>query len=968
MKCFTVCRPLWVFLLCLPAFLGGLTAPAHAQTGSISGTVTDPTGSVLNGAQVTIASKNLNAVTDQQGRFFLSGISAGNYSLTIIYIGFKTLTETVAVTADQSTDVKAQLEVATSSQSVLVTADSVSAEVEAVNEERTADNIIQVMPVRTITSLPSPNLGNAIGRLPSVSLSRNEGEAQYVQVRGTEPRLNNTTVDGFNLPSEDPGVREVDYSVIPAGIVDSIQISKTLMANMDGDGVGGSVNLVTKTASDTPTYEIGALGGYNPIANGRPNTDEYGTWGRRFGASKKLGFIVGGEYSWDGTGINDVEPSPDIATLSNGQSKTWFDAQDLRTYVFHRPRWGVAGSLDYRIKPGSTIFLRYLYSRYRDSGDKTVYSFTDNTPGVILLSPGSSGCTGDLDANGATTGPCNTPPSFFSEGDNRVFYSGSVELSGTHVLSKTWYNWSAAVGTAYYGGANAFGANNVEAYFTDNLATSSCHFNQGATKDPYLPQWSSDCFDQINSPQNYTLDSIKYRPGHNQQINIGIQGSGAFRYHLGGHISTLEYGAKFRSLHQYSNIYYSTFQSNGNVPMTAFPNGLKSNYYNGSYKGGYNVFYGPIADYFNENPTQFTLISTTRGVDGDEFGIVEHVPSVYVMNTTDFGRGVRLVAGLRAEITTDNVHNLSFDPQGNASPNKFSGSYYDLLPSVSLRFNAGANSFLRLIYARGVSRPEEQDIAEKITWSTTGGGSFKDQASLGNANLKAETGDDIDVLYDHYFKTFGVFSAGYFYKHLGLPIVTTEHIIPNFQPPGGPLGTYLVTQPVNGGSAWVSGVELQYLQHWSNLPGFLGGLGMNANYSYIGSRANGIPNRSDSPRLLDDAPNIFNIGPTYNRGPLSLNVNVTYNQASISGYQYTDGTPGGIAGPLGDTYYYNHTEVDAQGSFAFRRGFQLLVSALNLTNEVFGFYNGSTPYMIQREYYQPTYSFGFRWTPAQKGK
>lgn len=203
---------------------------------------------------------------------------------------------------------------------------------------------------------------------------------------------------------------------------------------------------------------------------------------------------------------------------------------------------------------------------------------------------------------------------------------------------------------------------------------------------------------------------------------------------------------------------------------------------------------------------------------------------------------------------------------------------------------------------------------------------------------------------------------------MGLPIVTTQHPVPNFQPPGGPIDTYLVTQPVNAGSAWVSGIELQYLQHWSNLPGFLGGLGMNANYSHIGSQTAAIVGRSDKPRLLDNSPNIFNIGPTYDRGLLSLGMNVTYNQASVFAYQYADGTPGGITGPLGDVYFYNHTQVDAQGSIALRHGFQLVVTALNLNNEVFGFYDGSEPYMIQREYYHPTYSFGFRWSPARVEK
>jgi hypothetical protein len=95
-------------------------------------------------------------------------------------------------------------------------------------------------------------------------------------------------------------------------------------------------------------------------------------------------------------------------------------------------------------------------------------------------------------------------------------------------------------------------------------------------------------------------------------------------------------------------------------------------------------------------------------------------------------------------------------------------------------------------------------------------------------------------------------------------------------------------------------------------------------------------------------------------------MNVTYNQASIFAYQYADGTPGGIKGPLGDIYFFNHTQIDAQGGFALRHGFQLLVTALNLNNEVFGFYEGSEPYFIQREFYQPTYSFGVRWSPARE--
>lgn len=959
-----------IMTLCLLCFALATSLRAQNQTGSISGTLTDPAGAVLRGAQVSIPAKGLIVSTDQQGRFFFSGLQPGSYTISVSYIGFEKSTKTVTVNPGATATADLELQVASQKQNVLVTADSASAEVEAVNEERAADNLIQVMPTQTITKLPERNLGDAISRMASVALTRNEGQDNFVSVRGGEPRLTNTTVDGFNLPSEDPGIREFDYFAVPAGIVGSVQVSKTLMANTDGDGIGGSVNLITKTATDVPNYQITALGGFTPIENGRPNANVYGTWGRRFGASKKLGFIVGAEYDFDGTGINDVEPTPDEATLSNGQNVVWDDAMDIRTYMFHRPRYGLAGTLDYRIKPGSNIFVRYLYSYTRDSGDKSVYSFFDNTPGVQSVTAAngaySGGCAGV--ANGVTTGPCNTPPRYYNQAEDARIYSDSIMISGTHVLTNTWYAWGIDVGNGYFGD-NPFESGN----FTNVATTSACQFNQSASTDYHLPQWSPACFDEINSPQNYFFTGTRRQPGHNEQINIGLQGSGAFRWHIGGHPSTFEYGGKFRSMHQYDNqysTYYNYAGADAGIPMTAFPNQLKQpNYYNGSYKDGYNVWFGAVQNYVNQHSTEFTFDNSDKGVDPANYSLVEHIPAFYVMNSTDFSKGVRLVLGLRAEITTDSVHNLAFDPNGNPAPNKFSGSYYDLLPSASLRFNAGPDSYMRVIYARGVSRPEEQWLAQDLSWGVGGNGAYKYTVSFGNPNLKAETGDDIDVLYDHYFKTFGVLSGGYFFKHLASPPVSTQAVLNNYLPPGAPpsdQGTYLATYYINAGSAWISGIELQYLQHWTSLPGFLGGLGMNANYSYIGSQTSGIAGRSDKPRLLENAPNLFNIGPTYTKGPLSMSMNINYNGSSIYYYQYTDGAPGGPQGPLGDNYNYPHTQVDAQGSYALRDGFKLLVSGMNLTNEQFGFYYGSPKYDTQREFYHPTYMLGLSWTSASE--
>src|SRR6202011_4867435 len=145
-------------------------------------------------------------------------------------------------------NVSAELQIETVSQQVIVRGERERGEIEALNREETADNIVQVLPASVITSLPNTNIADALGRMPSVSLERDEGEGKYVQIRGTEPRLTNVTVDGVNVPSPEGFVRNIKLDVIPSDLVESIEVSKTLSANQDGDAIGGSINLVTKMA------------------------------------------------------------------------------------------------------------------------------------------------------------------------------------------------------------------------------------------------------------------------------------------------------------------------------------------------------------------------------------------------------------------------------------------------------------------------------------------------------------------------------------------------------------------------------------------------------------------------------------------------------------------------------------------------------------------------------------------------
>lgn len=938
---------------------------AQAKAGAIAGKVTDSTGAVLSGAKVSVEPRTVTVDTNQQGQYFVNALAAGEYTVTVSYVGFADFAKTVEVAAGRTTSVDAMLQVQLQGETELVSAPRATGEAEALNTERTAPNVVQVLPAEVIRSLPNANMADALGRLPSVTLERDEGEGKYVQVRGTEPRLTNTTIDGINVPSPEPDVRQIKFDAIPADIVEKVEINKTLMANMDGDGIGGSVDLVTKTAVSRPTISFSSLGGYTPIINGRGLTEDTGTIGGRFGPHKQFGLLVGGSYDWNGRGIDDVEPVPDVATMANGSTTPWYDAMDIREYQYFRSRVGIAGSADDKIGAGSDVALRGMYADFKNYGDRWAYSLTDNTPGIQLLNPGNVGC--GTDDSGTTVGPCGGTPGYSAQLRHPDIGIGSVSLQGRHALATTALSWDLSAGHSWYGEG---GANSTK--FSSSLDTSACQFDPAATTSGFLPQWSAGCYAEAYNPANWTVSRISKSLGDAGQTNLGAGGSAAKFYHAGSRSAQLEFGAKYRNEAKRSDTYSETLKPKTDLAMTLFPNRLVNNQYykGGAYKLGYNASSEDVLAYAKANPSAFKA-TTTQGQDPSDYNLTEQVAAAYVMNTIDLSSRAKFIAGLRVESTRDRVRNFSVgafpcpDSDGTCTslnPNAFSGSYTTILPSVSFAFSPSPDNSLRLVYARGLSRPDPSDLAQALTWDTTGNGANRYSVSLGNANLKAETGDDIDVLFDHYMNPFGDVSVGYFYKHLQNPIITHTFLLTNFQPAGGPLGTYLATQPVNAGTAWVEGVEFSYLQHFPMLPGPLAGLGLSANYGYTASGASAIPGRSDHPRLERTSPNAFNVSPTYDRGPISLRVGLSYNEASIYGYQYEDGTPGGVTGPLSDIYFYSHVQVDAQGSVRVARQLNVVLSVLNMNNEVFGFYQGSPQYNIQREYYQPTFEAGLRWS------
>ena len=948
-----------LLLLMPPAYASAASLPTvdsakseAAAGGSIGGTITDTAGAVLKGAQILLQPSGTSVASKDLGDFSLSDIKPGSYTVTVTYIGFKTFTSSIIVTAGQNTLVNAVLAIGTNSQQVVVSA-NLEGDAAAINEQRTSANILNVETDTQIQSLPNANIADALGRLPGVTLQRNEGEGQYVQIRGTEPRLSNTTIDGVIVPGPDPEVRQVDLDTIPADLVGSIAINKTLSADQDGDAIGGSVDLRIKQATgDQPTLSFEGIGGNTPIAGQRQMFLINASAGMRFGKNssfgKRFGAMAGYSYDLNDRAIDDVEPTPDL----NPDGSTTFDGANIQEYLYNRTRYGFAGALDYKLAANSDLYAHGLFSNFRDYGQKYAYK---------------------LNGSNAKYSTSVRRPNL---------QVADIALGGNQVLSRSYLKYQVAMAHSRFGGA----AGNPGADFKpvggsnlDNLGT--CSYSAAATISRYRPQFTGCTTPgaSIYDPAQYALQDINTTTGQATQLNLQASGAMGINYHLGGHASIFEFGAQFRNEHKGQDAYSPTYDNGATPLMSQFLSGFTNpKFYGGSYHLGPVTSFDTIMAYLNANPGALALdeAATHQGSDAANYNLQERVSAGYLMNTLELGSRIHLQTGLRFEgtqtSTTGYLVTTNADGSyGGTTPQTGGTSYVDPLPSVQVRYTLDNNSDIRAVYGRGISRPDPYQLVPYVVFTVQGGPSGDNLVQVGNTSLVAEHANDYDLLYEKYLPSVGMIEAGYFYKQITKPIFLEQQLVPAT---GSPLsqvyGGAYSQQEVNGDHAWVQGFEVAYQQHMTYLPGVLAGTRLNANFAYTDSKNYNLSGRSDTPQLVGQAPFSWNVGPAFATKKALVTVGVTHNSANIYAYQYQStglsAVAYGVKGPNGDNYFYSHTQVDAQATYSLAKGFSVLASGANMNNEVFGFYNGSPQYMVQREYYKPTYSFGLKWTPRRE--
>jgi outer membrane receptor protein involved in Fe transport len=325
------------------------------DTGVVTGRVLDVAGNGVTGVAVSVVDKNLSAVTGDRGVYRIAPVPTGTQTLLFVFMGFGAQTFEVEVTAGETVTKDVILE-AFGEEIDVRDSPILEGQAAALNRQRNSVNIVNIVAADQIGRFPDKNTAEATQRIPSITLLRDQGEGRYVIVRGTEPRLNSTTVNGERIPSPEAGIRDIALDVIPADLLESISVSKALTPDMDGDSIGGTVNLVTKRAPEVLRISAVGAAGYNELTEGDIWNGSV-TYGQRFN-EKKTGLLLSGTALTTDRGSDNIEPEYDDGFL---------DELQLRDYTIKRERYGATASLDQRVSDRNDFFVRGIWNNYKDT-------------------------------------------------------------------------------------------------------------------------------------------------------------------------------------------------------------------------------------------------------------------------------------------------------------------------------------------------------------------------------------------------------------------------------------------------------------------------------------------------------------------------------------------------------------------------------------------------------------------------
>jgi len=779
------------------------------SAGTIKGKVTDSkTKEPLIGATVTLigSSKKLTTSVNLDGTYIFRNVPVGSYKIKINFAGYKSSDDLVAEIKSVNdlviagTELKEEVtdlaEVQVKSEYSKESDNSVRA------IERTGNVVQNILSAKAIELSPDVTVANSLQRMSGVSLqSSSSGEGKYAIIRGMDQRYNTTLVNGIKIPSPDDRYRYVPMNLFPSDILERLEVIKALTPNMEGDAVGGVMNLVMKNAPNKEEFKVFAAGGNALLFSDRPfstfdhssinkkspyETTNGGnaidsssfpknnlriknqsmplnfqtglTYGNRF-FHKKLGFLVSLSYQnmYRGTNQSVIRQYPGAILVPNANGKIGntienypqFNDVLINQISIQQKRFALNNKWDYIFNSRNKISLYNLYVRM-DEFQTRLSSDTD-----INTNPGN------LVINKRTSWQIQSIYNSTLHGEHKISTALNLDWSAAYSRAKQEFP-----DLAQY---------NVDNKLWNRFSSDSLIYNHDSALVKSMSRsWSHNTDQDISAYVNLTwLKKICHR---NMEFGFG----GMFRH-------------KIRD-----NFYrtYTLSSSNSNSPQLINIDSIKYSF---------NTAVGDVP-------------SGDPGV-ARNYSITENVSAAYLQAKFMATDKLQILGGIRFE-NTDQSYSTDLTPYLNAKTGKI--NYYDILPSLHFRYTIDRLRSIRASYFRSLIRPGFVEITPSYTPATE----TEAYDQQGNPKLKHTTADNYDVRFELFHKAADQLLVGAFYKRIYNPIeVTFSH----YKVTGGNSspGDNILT-PTNIGNVNNYGIELLYTKYF-------GKFGISANYTYTHS-------------------------------------------------------------------------------------------------------------------------------------
>lgn len=894
--------------------------PALAQSGpfTVSGYVFDEQGLSMPGATVHIKALTRGAVTDQSGRFVMSGVPSGTHTLEVSYLGFQTASKDISVSADMEIEFTLMAGVIQGDE-VMVISERLAGEAKALNQQRANMNVSNVVSTDQIGKFPDANVGDALKRIPSITVLYDQGEARFASIRGSAPQLNSVQINGERIPSAEAEIRTVQLDLIPSDMIQTIEVNKVLTPDMDADAVGGSVNLITRAPSGGQRISFTAGGGYNDLRE-KATSNLAGVIGNRF-MEGRLGVVVSASYHNNNFGSDNSE-----GAWVDDDGTVFVEEWDIRRYDLQRIRRSVAASFDYRPSSNSVIYFRSMYNHRNDYENRFRARYR-------LDAPDGSGIVDEAEIRRETKGGTSDIKDARLE-DQRA---SSLALAGEHELSRFRVDWKASWSRASEERPN-------ERYVEWRLRDVPVRVD---TSDPEKPNFSL-----VNSADgdlaNYSLRSLTEefqdteQNNYNARLDITMPLGGSDAREHG-----LKFGYRLRAQDKARKNAFFEYEPTGdaldNLAAVGNDDYSESDYLAGPYTVGSFMTPEALSALDLANSTLFDETDQPSEYAAANYESDETVHAGYVMYNRAFSDQLSGIFGVRFEATSATFTGNEFNDDTEAvQPVDGESSYTDILPSVLFRYEMDSNTIVRLAWTNTLARPGFYDLVPYREIAVE-----DNELSVGNPDLEPTRSMNIDLMVEKYYGSIGLISGGVFYKDIQdfIYVLEEKDAVDSFSG-----NTYdSIFRPVNGATASLFGFEAAIQRQIDALPG----LGVFVNYTFTNSSTENPAISDEKIDLPGTAKHSLNTSLSYSKGPADLRVSFNYNSSYLDP-DALDLTPGL------ERYYDAVTYLDVNGLYRVNNNLRVFFNANNLLNQPLRFYAGDKDRTYQAEYYGPTLNLGVK--------